>query len=456
MAGTPDDRPAGATRAPGPEDVLTAAEAAHLAARQMPPPDDVPAWSPAPSQPADNRDPVRLPRRRPGPGKRRHAPLALAAAVAATWAALVTYLPVAVVLGLVQFVDGTRSVGGAARVGLAGWLLGHGVPLETPSGPLGLVPLTVTGFAAWRVARAGVHATRAIRARDSGSPRRALTVAVCVGVAYGMLGLLAGAVVNGSGPPVSPVRAGGTFAAFGTLAALSGALRSTGGLGPVAARMPMALRDGLRTGVVAALAMLGIGALLAGTAVAIAGGDAADTIAAYHTGVAGQAGITLVCLAYAPNTAVWAAAYVIGPGFAVGGDTVVRATEVSTGALPAVPLAAGLPAAPLDGPAALVLCLPLIAGATAGWLLARRLCAAVPARRGGSWRALLGAAVVAGPVAGVLLGLSATASGGALGSGRLADVGPVGWQVGTVSSGVLALGSLIGAGIGWGVLRRRG
>jgi Family of unknown function (DUF6350) len=456
MVGTPHDRPAGATRAPGPEDVLTAAEAAHLAARQTPPADEIHALPPAPPQPADNRDTVRLPRRRPAPRRLRHAPLAVAAVVAATWAALLTYVPVAAGLGLVQLVEGAGSVGGTARLGLAGWLLGHGVPLRTPSGPLGLAPLTVAGFAAWRVSRAGVHATRAIRARGSGSPRRALAVAVAVGIAYGVLGLVAGAVVNASGPPLSPIRAGGTLAVFGAFAALSGALRSTGGLGAVAARTPDALRDGLRTGVVAALAMLGIGALLAGTAIAIAGGDAADTIAAYHTGAAGQAGITLICLAYAPNAAVWAAAYLIGPGFAIGGDTVVRATEVNVGALPAVPLVAGLPAAPLDGPAALALCLPLVAGAVAGWLLARRVRAAPPGTAEGGWRRLLGAAVIAGPVAGVLLGLAAIASAGPLGDGRLAEVGPVGWQVGAVSSGVMALGTLTGAAIGWGLLRRRG
>jgi hypothetical protein len=58
---------------------------------------------------------------------------------------------------------------------------------------------------------------------------------------------------------------------------------------------------------------------------------------------------------------------------------------------------------------------------------------------------LLGAAALAGPVAGILLGLSAWASGGALGSGRLAVTGPVGWQVALVGAVVIALGGLIAA-----------
>jgi hypothetical protein len=48
-------------------------------------------------------------------------------------------------------------------------------------------------------------------------------------------------------------------------------------------------------------------------------------------------------------------------------------------------------------------------------------------------------------VAGVLLGLLAWASGGPLGSGRLAETGPVGWWVGLVSAGVVAVGAAIAA-----------
>jgi hypothetical protein len=462
MAGSPDDSSPGAARAVDPEDSLAAAEAAHLAARETVP---LPAGrrpaGPRSVGPGDTGETVRPARRRPArrrpePGRPRPAPLALAAAVAATWAALLSYLPVAGVLGLVQVVEGGGSLGGAARVGMAGWLLGHGVPLATSSGPLGLTPLALTGLAAWRLARAGVHTTRAVRANNRGSPGRALTVGATVGLAYGVLGALAAAVVTSSGAEVSPARAGATLAGFGAVAALAGALRATGALGPIAFRTTPALRDGLRTGVVAGALVLAAGALTAGVAIATAGGDAADTIAAYRTGVAGQAGITLLCLAYAPNVAIWAAAYLVGPGFALGEDSAVRFTEVTVGAVPAVPLSAGLPTAPLEGPAALALGGPVLAGIVAGWLLARRARAAGPPRHPVRWRGVLGGALLAGPVAGVLLGLAAVASGGPLGAGRLAEVGPVGWQVAAVSSGVVALGAVTGAGATWVLASRRG
>ncbi|HKT00532.1 MAG TPA: DUF6350 family protein, partial [Rugosimonospora sp.] len=62
-----------------------------------------------------------------------------------------------------------------------------------------------------------------------------------------------------------------------------------------------------------------------------------------------------------------------------------------------------------------------------------------------------------GPVAGVLLGLVAWLSGGSLGGGRLAVTGPVGWEVGLVAAGVVALGALMAAGATYvliGVRRR--
>jgi hypothetical protein len=395
---------------------------------------------------------VRLPSQRSGPARgatpgrpvrrARRAPLPLAVGVATLWAALISYLPVTVVLGMAQFVEDAGSLPGAARLGLAGWLLGHGVPLDTPTGPLGLAPLALAAFAAWRVSRAGVQVSRAIGARHRGTPLQALAVAGAVGLGYGVIGLLAAVILNTGSVSASPPRAGLTLAAFGAVAALVGALRTTGALRLLARRMPGVLRDALRTGVVAAFLVLGAGAGAAGLAVALGGGDASEMLGAYQTGVTGQAGITLVCVAYAPNAAVWSAAYLLGPGFAVGTDTVVRTTEVSVGALPAVPLLAGLPEGPLGGAGAALLAVPVVAGMAAGWLLARRM---LRMDRSARWRAVLGAALLSGPVAGLVLGAGALVSSGPLGGGRMAEIGPVAWQVVAMSAGVVAVGAVIGA-----------
>lgn len=401
----------------------------------------------ADARPADRggRGP-RVPAPRSGEAPRGRAPLPVAAGVAALWAAVTSWLPVAVVLGLAQLSADAGGLGGAARAGLAGWLLGHGVPLQTAAGPLGLAPLALSALAAWRLSRAGVHVTRAIGARGSRSIRQALTVAVAVGIGYALLGALAAAVVSADGLRVSPSRAGVTCAVVGALAALVGAVRTTGVSVLLADRCAPALRHGVRTGSVAGLLLLGAGAGAAGLAVATGGGDAADMIGAYRTGVAGQAGITLVSLAYAPNATVWSASYLLGPGFAMGTDTAVRTSEVSVGALPAVPLLAGLPRGPVDGVGVGLLAVPVLAGMAAGWLLARRLLrAAADERTAPGWPPLLASAALAGPVAGLLLGVAAAISGGPLGGGRLAEIGPTPWLVGAVATLVVAAGALLGA-----------
>ena len=72
-------------------------------------------------------------------------------------------------------------------------------------------------------------------------------------------------------------------------------------------------------------------------ALALPGGAAAEMLGSYRAGVLGQAGITVLCLVYLPNLAVWGAAYLLGPGFAVGDGTVVSPGEVLLGPVPALP-----------------------------------------------------------------------------------------------------------------------
>ena len=233
---------------------------------------------------------------------------------------------------------------------------------------------------------------------------------------------------------------------FGAL----GGLRGTHALRALARRTHPVLRHGTRTGVVGALLVLAAGAAMAGLSTALGGGQAADLIGAYRTGVAGQAGITLVSLAYAPNAAVWAAAYLLGPGFAVGAGTSNALTEVQGGPLPAIPLGAGPPDGPAGGPGAALLALPVLAAAVAGWLLGRRTYRRPnqpdrPAPPPPGWATLTGAALVAGLTGGALLGASAWLSGGSLGAGRLSELGPVPWQVAAFGAAVVAAGALLGS-----------
>jgi hypothetical protein len=411
-----------------------------------------------------DRPTVRVPgpRRPPGQRRPRRAPLPIAVAFATLWAAALSYLPVAAVIGLARTLEGEGGLTGAAHAGLAGWLLGHGVPIGTSIGSLGLPPLLLTMLVIWRLNRAGLHVTRATGGRRSGSIGEALLTGFAVALTYALIGSVAALAVDGKGTEVAPARAAINFFLLGLIGSLAGALRGTDALSVVARHTPGPIRHGIRTGVVATLLILAAGAAVTGLSVAIGGGQAAETIEAFRTGVAGQAGITLLSLAYGGNAAVWAAAYLLGPGFALGTGSAVRLTEVTAGTLPTLPLLAGLPNGPMGAAGVALLAVPVLAGLAAGWLLVLRLNRdstgvvhigeqskrgrARPGERAEHpWSLVLGGGLIAGPAAGLLLGLLSRASGGPLGDGRLATIGPDPWPVALVATAVVAVSAAIGA-----------
>ncbi|MFD0594572.1 DUF6350 family protein [Catellatospora coxensis] len=390
-------------------------------------------------------------RRPAGMLRPRGAPLPVAALVNTGWAALLVLGPLLLLTVAVRFAEGAVDWGLSVRLMLAGWLLGHGVPITVGiDGRLGvmeLAPLALTAFALWRVNRAGVHTTRAMGAQGSGSIRHAVLGTAAVAGAYGCFGLLAAVLADGPGLFVTPWRAGLHFLVLGAAAGAVGVLRSGGVLRRLARHTPVVLRDGVRAGVVAALLVLAVGAGAVGLAVAMNGAQATHDLAGFHTGVLGQAGLTLLSLVYGPNFAVWAASYLLGPGFAAG-----------TLPLTQLPVFAGVPTGPLRGLGWLLTVLPLLGGVAAAVLMARRRLRPRRNRRGDvltpepRWLRLCGSALIAGLVAGVLLAAAGYASGGVLPVSGPVRTGPVVWQVGAMATLVVALGGLLGVAGFW-VLR---
>jgi len=372
----------------------------------------------------------------PAASERRGAPLLVAAGVAALWAAVVGFLPL---LGLAAVGTIGQSVAPAAvlRLATTAWLLGHGVPVQTPADRVTLAPLLVSLLVGWRLVRAGVHASRATGAHRSASIWPSVGAGASVALLYAGLGALA-AWVAGTGAFRAPVaRTALQFGLVAAVAATVGAVRHSRAGRVLRRRLPAVLDQAVRTGIGAAVFLLAAGAAAAGVALALAGGDAATVLRSFGAGVSGQAGMTAICLLYLPNLAVWGIAYLLGPGFAVGTGTVVSPGDVLLGPVPGLPVFAGLPSAPLTGVGPALLGVPLLAGLLAGWLLARR-------ARGG-WLPLLGAAALSAVVAGGLVHLAVLASRGGLGSWRLATIGPVDWRIGLFAAGVTCVGTMVGA-----------
>jgi hypothetical protein len=360
--------------------------------------------------------------RRPPSGRRPgRAPLAVVAVANALWATITSLAPVLLTVGLVTLVGTSRpSPVMTLRYGAAAWLLAHGVPLTLGGFPFALVPLAITVLALWRLFVAGRNAAKASRSHPA-------VLGSAVGLAYGLIGLAAATYADGSGLSLSAWGAFATLTVVGAVTAFFGA--SVGGrrLRRWTRHMPPLLREGVRVGVAATFFMLAAGAVAAGVAIALGGGTATAMLRNYHAGVGGQAGIIMICLVYAPNVTVWAAAYLAGPGFTLAG-------------VPQLPVFAGLPNHSVNGAAQVLLATPVLAGAIAGIVMVRR-----PGGVGLSGWGLTGAAALGGPIAGVVLAGVGWAAAGSLGSKLLSRTGDVGWQFPIVCAIGIACGAALGA-----------
>ncbi|WP_229833966.1 cell division protein PerM [Streptomyces xantholiticus] len=336
--------------------------------------------------------------------------------------------------------------GDALHVAAALWLLAHGTELvraDTLSGapaPMGVAPLLLVALPVWLAHRAARDALEP----DPGRPRpSAWSAPIMVACGYVMVGAPVVLYVAGGSFAADPLSALVHLPLLTLLAAASGAWTANGlPLGPLPSWVPQRLRvalarsrmsAALRSAAAGALALLVGGAVLVVASTVWHGRAAQESFMNLSGEWSGRTAIALLVLALVPNAAVWGACYGLGPGFAVGtGATATPLALTGTPALPDFPLLAAVPdqgpGTPLHWAAVAV---PVVAAAVLAWFTVG---AAAPryGERETAWRpgdtaraALLGAVGCAG-----LTALLAAASGGPLGTGRLAAFGPVWWLVG--------------------------
>ncbi len=363
-----------------------------------------------------------------------------AALVAALLGVLVVALPV--VAAWAGDARTTATLADCTRTAGQVWLAAHGASSALGDGRFDLTPLGLSLLPLALLARAGRSASVHRRAT---SVRAAAGAAVSVAVPYAAL--CAGVAAASATPVLRPSVVSAVLAGLGTglLGAGVGALRPDRLWRAAWLRLGDRSRRTLPAAAVAVCTLLAGGALLAGSSLLGHLGRATDLAEATAPGAVGGAGLLLLGLSYVPNAVVWAAAWLAGPGFAVGTGTAVGPFAHELGAVPALPLLAALPAAGVPGwVGATALAVPLAAGALAGRVLHRR--SDAPTRG----RAVLDALVTAG-WSGAAMAVLSLLAGGAAGGARLAELGPSATRVGAAVAVEVAMGALA-AGV---LLRRR-
>ena len=344
------------------------------------------------------------------------------------------------------------GLGGVLRTAAMLWLVAHHVGFTVRgAGRIGLLPLGLVLLPGALLAMAGrwvVRVGNVTRLRHVGY------AAIALALPYA---LLAGALAVASGTAVAaPSLLQAVIAAF-LLALVAGGLGAARGLAPwsrLASLMPARPRSIVMGMLGSAAILAAAGAVLAGASLAVHLPEVKAASDALAPGVGGAALLLLAQIAYIPNAIIWAVAYTLGPGFAFGTGTVVAPTGSALGAVPVSPMLAAIPSAARPGGPAwvpvVVLALPYLAGLFAG-IVTVRIAPTPVVEAAPLW------GFAAGTAAGLLAGLAAAFAGGPLGNGRLASVGPSGFQVGLVA--ILELGitaALSAAGANWLILRPRG
>jgi Family of unknown function (DUF6350) len=198
-----------------------------------------------------------------------------------------------------------------------------------------------------------------------------------------------------------------------------------------------ALRGGAAAAavVVTAAALAVVGLLLA---------NYAQIITLYenlHTEALGGLALTIAQILFLPNLVIWAASWLIGPGFAIGAGSTVSPLSTTLGPLPSIPVLGALPQGNLAF-AFVGLVVPVLAGFLVGALLSGPLAARIRSTGRATW--MLGAGLGTGVVGGAVLGVLAWASAGAIGPGRLQQAGPDPLAVALLAALELGVSAVLG------------
>ncbi|MEU3128931.1 DUF6350 family protein [Streptomyces sp. NPDC047726] len=341
--------------------------------------------------------------------------------------------------------------GGALHVASGLWLLAHGAELvraDTVGGhpvPVGTVPLLLGVLPVWLVHRAARDSAETGGRSSAGTSAVGAFCAVSAG--YLLVVLASAAYAQGGALPADRVSLAFPVTVVVAVAAAAGVWAARGRpLTPLLVWAPLRVQEAaarsrfragagvaLRSAAAGTLALLGGGALLVAVALVWHAGAARESFLGLSGDWAGRISVLLLAGALVPNAAMWGASYGLGPGFALGASSM--ATPLAfTGppALPDFPLLAAVPShGPGTGANWAATAVPAVAGLVVAQFVAR---GAVPVRErreetwGQGWTALVAGVAAVG--CGIGAAVLASASGGPLGTGALAEFGPVWWLVG--------------------------
>jgi hypothetical protein len=333
------------------------------------------------------------------------------------------------------------------RVGALGWLMAHGSGVRVEGTPITAMPLALTLLAAVVVWRLG------LRLGDSVSGHGPDADAIADGVrdwtvpattATYTLGYAAVAVVTQhlAATPATAPSLLRTLAWTILLCGLLGGSAIAVGSGRAAiwaSFLPLSLRAAATAARRTLLWYAVVSAVVLGVALVVDWDGAVNVMSQLHTSPGAATLLVGLCVLVTPNAALFSGSYLLGPGFAVGTHTMVTPTAVVLGPLPMFPLLAALPdVGPTPGWTIALLAIPPLVAAVAVFRALGR----YPTDR---WDEAAVRGVGAGLLCAFAFAALAAVSGGAVGPGRMEDVGPSAFPVLLHGIATFGVGGLLGS-----------
>jgi hypothetical protein len=381
----------------------------------------------------------------------RQRPLVLVATLGGVSAALAP-LVVLLAIGVIGWFVTDAGVHGAPRdgmrMGALAWLAGHGSGFTVMGARVTIVPLGVTAMTVWSMWRLGHRVGDSVSGHGPDADRisdgeRDLTVPIAIGTffaGYAVVAVVVATLAAGTTADPSVPRVLAWTIAMTALVAAPAIATGSGRAAIWAAFVPATVRAGAAVAGAVLGTLLVVSMIAFVAALALSFGEAATMTSSLHPSPSEAGLYALVNAAFAPNAALYAGSFLLGPGFAVGGATLVSPAAVVIGPLPVVPLFAALPdvGTPAGWVGSLTLLPPLAAAVVAYRTLRPRAL---------TWDQVVLAGCGGGLVAGIGFALLASLSGGAAGPGRMRFVGPFTRDVLVHAVTACGVGALLGASV---------
>ena len=391
------------------------------------------------------------------PAPRRPLPLlAGLGGVAAAVATLVGCLVVGVVGWFLTDAGAHGTPRDGLRVGALAWLVAHGSGITVRGAVVTAVPLGLSALAAWATWRVGHRVGSAVSGhgpdadalsdgqRDWTVPAASLCFAGGYALTVAVTALVAGTDATAPSVPRAVL-----WSVLLCLALAAPAIAVGSGRAAIwATYLPATLRAAAVTARRILVTFLAVSAVVFLVALVADLGSAATVLSQLHASAGETTLVSLLSTSVVPNAVAFTGSFLLGPGFAVGAQSVVSPAAVVIGPLPLFPLLAALPSpGPTPAWSAGVLVVPALVAAVASARALRR----SPTLR---WDEGAVRGCAGGVLAGVLFAVLAALSGGAVGPGRMRDVGPFAFDVLVHAITAFGIGGLLGGLVMTAWLRR--